>query len=180
MRCFGGKLKPHIWFDRTEFVFQCRWWFSFYICLACSGLCRQMFCGASSRTHKQSRSGVTLRSTQQTNLVVLLLLCITGAALPPLKLGHSFCAMKADDGPCKAIHIRYFFNIKSRKCEEFEYGGCHGNENNFQTLEECQKKCVVTGQYPFSYPPTNSSFASVTSHSETTWIWAVETLFCSY
>ncbi|NWV44021.1 TFPI1 inhibitor, partial [Grantiella picta] len=81
--------------------------------------------------------------------------------LPPLKLRHSFCAMKADDGPCKAIHIRYFFNIKTRKCEEFEYGGCHGNENNFLTLEECQKMCVVTGQYPFSYPPTSSSFVSL-------------------
>ncbi|XP_058277335.1 tissue factor pathway inhibitor isoform X7 [Hirundo rustica] len=69
---------------------------------------------------------------------------VVGAALPPLKLVHSFCAMKADDGPCKAIHIRYFFNIKSRKCEVFEYGGCHGNENNFLTLEECQEKCVVT------------------------------------
>ncbi|NXR20249.1 TFPI1 inhibitor, partial [Cinclus mexicanus] len=79
---------------------------------------------------------------------------------PPLKLVHSFCAMKADDGPCKAIHIRYFFNIKSRKCEVFEYGGCHGNENNFLTLEECQEKCVATGQYLFSYPLTNSSFAS--------------------
>ncbi|NWT58801.1 TFPI1 inhibitor, partial [Erythrocercus mccallii] len=80
--------------------------------------------------------------------------------LPPLKLVHSFCAMKADDGPCKAIHIRYFFNIKSRKCEVFEYGGCHGNENNFLTLEECQEKCVVSGQYPFAYLPTNASFAS--------------------
>ncbi|NXM00882.1 TFPI1 inhibitor, partial [Tyrannus savana] len=78
--------------------------------------------------------------------------------LPPLILGHSVCAMKADDGPCKAIHVRYFFNIQSRRCEVFEYGGCHGNENNFLTLEECQKKCVVTGQYPFSYPPV-SSFA---------------------
>ncbi|KAJ7426764.1 hypothetical protein WISP_12839 [Willisornis vidua] len=61
---------------------------------------------------------------------VLLLLCVTGhatieseaseeedivgAALPPLILGHSVCAMKADDGPCKAIHIRYFFNIQSQ------------------------------------------------------------------
>ncbi|NXH75862.1 TFPI1 inhibitor, partial [Hydrobates tethys] len=72
---------------------------------------------------------------------------------PPLKLGHSICAMKADEGPCKAIHMRYYFNIQSRECEIFEYGGCHGNENNFLTLEECQKKCVVTGQYPFSYPP---------------------------
>ncbi|NWR67315.1 TFPI1 inhibitor, partial [Bucorvus abyssinicus] len=80
--------------------------------------------------------------------------------LPPLKLGHSVCAMKADEGPCKAIHMRYYFNIQSRECEIFEYGGCHGNENNFLTLEECQKKCVVTGQYPFSYPPIRSSFAS--------------------
>ncbi|XP_032549665.1 tissue factor pathway inhibitor isoform X2 [Chiroxiphia lanceolata] len=69
---------------------------------------------------------------------------VGGAALPPLILGHSVCAMKADDGPCKAIHVRYFFNIQSRQCEVFEYGGCHGNENNFLTLEECQKKCVVT------------------------------------
>ncbi|NXI57859.1 TFPI1 inhibitor, partial [Chloroceryle aenea] len=65
--------------------------------------------------------------------------------LPPLKLGHSVCAMKADEGPCKAIHMRYYFDIQSRECEIFEYGGCHGNENNFLTLEECQKKCVVTG-----------------------------------
>uniref|UniRef100_A0A8B9IMB4 Tissue factor pathway inhibitor n=1 Tax=Anser cygnoides TaxID=8845 RepID=A0A8B9IMB4_ANSCY len=89
---------------------------------------------------------------KQNNLVtVVLLLFITGAPLPPLKLGHSICALKADEGPCKAIHIRYYFNIQSRECEIFEYGGCHGNENNFLTLEECQNKCVVTGQYPFSY-----------------------------
>ncbi|NXW83444.1 TFPI1 inhibitor, partial [Alopecoenas beccarii] len=79
---------------------------------------------------------------------------------PPLKLGHSVCAMKADEGPCKAIHMRYYFNIQSRECEIFEYGGCHGNENNFLTLEECQKTCVVTGQYPFSYPPISFSFTS--------------------
>ncbi|NWH57431.1 TFPI1 inhibitor, partial [Geococcyx californianus] len=80
--------------------------------------------------------------------------------LPPLKLGHSVCAMKADEGPCKAIHMRYYFNIQSRECEIFEYGGCHGNENNFLTLEECQKKCVVTGQYLFFYPSISSLFAS--------------------
>ncbi|NWS88376.1 TFPI1 inhibitor, partial [Toxostoma redivivum] len=76
---------------------------------------------------------------------------------PPLKLVHSFCAMKADDGPCKAIHIRYFFNIKSRKCEVFEYGGCHGNENNFLTLEECQQKCVPTGH--------SKAMSSISSYS---------------
>ncbi|KFV07836.1 Tissue factor pathway inhibitor, partial [Pterocles gutturalis] len=72
---------------------------------------------------------------------------VLGAPLPPLKLGHSVCAMKADEGPCKAIHIRYYFNIQSRECEIFEYGGCHGNENNFLTREECQKMCVVKGYF---------------------------------
>ncbi|NXR40817.1 TFPI1 inhibitor, partial [Zosterops hypoxanthus] len=81
--------------------------------------------------------------------------------LPPLKLVHSFCAMKADDGPCKAIHIRYFFNIKSRKCEEFEYGGCHGNENNFLTLEECQEKCVPTGHLRFILQTSSSSVVAL-------------------
>ncbi|NXV47661.1 TFPI1 inhibitor, partial [Uria aalge] len=71
--------------------------------------------------------------------------------LPPLKLGHSVCAMKADEGPCKAIHMRYYFNIQSQECEIFEYGGCHGNENNFLTLEECQKKCVVTEKPSFCF-----------------------------
>ncbi|XP_019378611.1 PREDICTED: tissue factor pathway inhibitor isoform X1 [Gavialis gangeticus] len=66
------------------------------------------------------------------------------AVSSPLKLGHSICAMKLDEGPCKAILVRYYFNIQNRKCETFEYGGCKGNENNFLTLEECEKKCVVT------------------------------------
>ncbi|KAM8806597.1 tissue factor pathway inhibitor [Eudromia elegans] len=69
---------------------------------------------------------------------------VPGAVLPPLKLGHSVCALKADEGPCKAIHMRYYFNLQSRECEIFEYGGCYGNENNFLTLEECQETCVVT------------------------------------
>ncbi|KAL8183725.1 UNVERIFIED_CONTAM: hypothetical protein K2H54_049758 [Gekko kuhli] len=51
--------------------------------------------------------------------------------------------MKADAGPCKAIHSRYRFNIQTRQCELFDYGGCEGNENNFLTLEECQATCIV-------------------------------------
>ncbi|POI34849.1 hypothetical protein CIB84_001399 [Bambusicola thoracicus] len=107
---------------------------------------------------------------------ILLFVCVTGHAtddsddgeeedvlgvpLPPLKLGHSDCALKADEGPCKAIHMRFYFNIRSRECEIFEYGGCHGNANNYLTLEECQNKCVVTGQYPFSSSTSSSNLSS--------------------
>ncbi|KAH0619351.1 hypothetical protein JD844_019396 [Phrynosoma platyrhinos] len=38
--------------------------------------------------------------------------------------------------------LRYFYNPASKSCEEFIYGGCLGNENNFQTLEQCRLTCT--------------------------------------
>ncbi|KAM6178395.1 tissue factor pathway inhibitor-like [Rhynchocyon petersi] len=62
--------------------------------------------------------------------------------LPPLKLVNSFCALKMDSGPCRAMIVRYYFNILTQECEEFLYGGCNGNQNRFETLEECKEKCA--------------------------------------
>lgn len=67
-----------------------------------------------------------------------------GETLPPLILAHHICAQKADEGPCKGIMPRFYFNIFKQKCEMFQYGGCNGNDNNFETIEQCQEKCVVT------------------------------------
>lgn len=67
---------------------------------------------------------------------------LVDAKLPPMKPIHSFCAMKADDGPCKAMMKRFFFNINTQQCEEFIYGGCEGNQNRFESLEECKEKCT--------------------------------------
>ena len=38
------------------------------------------------------------------------------------------------------------FYILSGVCEEFIYGGCGGNENNFETLEECNQQCNPNGK----------------------------------
>nr|XP_014353100.1 PREDICTED: tissue factor pathway inhibitor isoform X2 [Latimeria chalumnae] len=65
------------------------------------------------------------------------------AVLPVLRLGHQICALKVDEGPCKAIIPRYYFNIYTQQCEMFTYGGCEGNENNFISIEACQEKCEV-------------------------------------
>jgi tissue factor pathway inhibitor len=51
--------------------------------------------------------------------------------------------MKADDGPCKALMRKFFFNIFTQQCEEFIYGGCEGNQNRFESLEECKEKCTI-------------------------------------
>ncbi|XP_016046532.1 tissue factor pathway inhibitor isoform X2 [Erinaceus europaeus] len=68
---------------------------------------------------------------------------IRDAELPPLILVHPFCAFKAETGPCKALLSRFFFNIRTQKCEEFIYGGCEGNQNRFISLEECKKQCTL-------------------------------------
>ncbi|XP_055373695.1 tissue factor pathway inhibitor 2-like [Condylostylus longicornis] len=54
----------------------------------------------------------------------------------------SICFLKPDTGPCKALFFRYYFNPCTCQCESFYYGGCEGNANNFQTLDECQNKCM--------------------------------------
>ncbi|XP_013390688.1 WAP four-disulfide core domain protein 8-like [Lingula anatina] len=49
-------------------------------------------------------------------------------------------------GHCKGSHTRYFFNSESNSCEEFTYGGCGGNGNNFGSLQQCQSACPVSSE----------------------------------
>ncbi|XP_037082324.1 tissue factor pathway inhibitor-like [Pollicipes pollicipes] len=55
--------------------------------------------------------------------------------------GADICTLPAEVGDCRAALPRYFFDPKSSQCKEFTYGGCGGNRNNFQTLEDCEQKC---------------------------------------
>ncbi|CAF0795267.1 unnamed protein product [Brachionus calyciflorus] len=54
---------------------------------------------------------------------------------------YKLCVKEPDSGYCKGSFVRYFYNVTSEQCETFSYGGCDGNENNFNTLEDCQKTC---------------------------------------
>ncbi|KAM8749022.1 tissue factor pathway inhibitor a isoform 1-T1 [Acanthopagrus schlegelii] len=69
-------------------------------------------------------------------------------ALPELFIFNELCALKDDPGHCKAIKDRFFFNVDTGRCELFEYGGCGGNANNFETLEACEETCVVSDKNP--------------------------------
>ena len=51
------------------------------------------------------------------------------------------CGLPSETGPCKGAFKRYFYNVKSGKCESFVYGGCKGNANNFKTLLGCKLVC---------------------------------------
>uniref|UniRef100_UPI003AAA4BB3 tissue factor pathway inhibitor a n=1 Tax=Centroberyx gerrardi TaxID=166262 RepID=UPI003AAA4BB3 len=65
-------------------------------------------------------------------------------AQPERFIFNELCAMKDDPGHCKAIKDRFFFDIDTGRCAQFEYGGCGGNANNFETLEDCEEMCVVS------------------------------------
>lgn len=46
-----------------------------------------------------------------------------------------------DKGPCNAIFPRYYYNQINEKCENFTYGGCGGNANNFEDYDSCSLLC---------------------------------------
>ena len=41
------------------------------------------------------------------------------------------CAMPKVIGICRASKKRFYFNNDTGLCNEFKYGGCGGNSNNF-------------------------------------------------
>ncbi|XP_029842042.2 papilin isoform X2 [Ixodes scapularis] len=54
---------------------------------------------------------------------------------------HNVCSMPLVEGSCNEDIPRYFFNTTSSRCDVFQYKGCTGNDNNFETHEDCLAEC---------------------------------------
>eukprot|EP01023_Acetabularia_acetabulum_P029413 TRINITY_DN2774_c0_g2_i2.p1 TRINITY_DN2774_c0_g2~~TRINITY_DN2774_c0_g2_i2.p1 ORF type:complete len:413 (-),score=53.53 TRINITY_DN2774_c0_g2_i2:360-1598(-) len=52
------------------------------------------------------------------------------------------CLQDQDSGFCDAAFERWYYDKTSGECIEFYYGGCLGNSNNFEHLDQCRKTCV--------------------------------------
>ncbi|XP_054082505.1 actinia tenebrosa protease inhibitors [Zeugodacus cucurbitae] len=55
---------------------------------------------------------------------------------------YSECYQPREVGRCFGLFRRYAYNADSRRCEEFVYGGCGGNRNNFESKEACESTCL--------------------------------------
>uniref|UniRef100_A0A098LWI2 Ubs_30 putative toxin n=1 Tax=Unedogemmula bisaya TaxID=746885 RepID=A0A098LWI2_UNEBI len=51
------------------------------------------------------------------------------------------CHQPPFTGMCRAYFPKYYYNATLKKCIEFIYGGCNGNDNRFNTVEECMTEC---------------------------------------
>ena len=71
------------------------------------------------------------------------------------------CQLEPETGPCIKNIPRWFYNTSVMQCEEFVYGGCHGNSNRFLTRDLCEKECSDVEP-----PVTIPSIPSTTQSSE--------------
>ncbi|KAM3600457.1 uncharacterized protein V6R79_023754 [Siganus canaliculatus] len=59
----------------------------------------------------------------------------------PLFNGTEACKAAPDSGPCFGMVNRFFYNSTSMSCQVFRFGGCVGNQNNFDNERECLQRC---------------------------------------
>lgn len=56
------------------------------------------------------------------------------------------CSLTPVKGICGFLHLdlaRWYYSLATNSCKMFTYGGCFGNGNNFETQEECEKRCKI-------------------------------------
>ncbi|KAK7904997.1 hypothetical protein WMY93_017604 [Mugilogobius chulae] len=71
------------------------------------------------------------------------------------KLGESFdelitmnipekkvrCTESPDTGSCRESYSKWYYEPREQSCFPFNYGGCYGNDNRFDTEQQCKDFC---------------------------------------
>ncbi|XP_060859868.1 papilin isoform X4 [Metopolophium dirhodum] len=79
--------------------------------------------------------------------------CITNCYSELLIKEIDTCKLPALVGECHDYVNRWYFNSLDGRCRQFYYGGCGGNENNFETEYNCENKCIDSGRITTLAPP---------------------------
>ncbi|XP_044574257.1 papilin isoform X6 [Drosophila ananassae] len=70
--------------------------------------------------------------------------------------GQHVCLLPKSSGPCSGFSKKWYFDTDRNRCEEFQYGGCYGTNNRFDSLEQCQSTCAISESIPTCEQPVES------------------------
>ncbi|VDO34753.1 unnamed protein product [Haemonchus placei] len=79
---------------------------------------------------------------------MLLLGLILAVAEAQELLSNPQCNQPFDQGTCMQFSVKWYYDRYAHRCREFYYGGCEGNDNRFNSLQECNAACTY-------HAPTN-------------------------
>uniref|UniRef100_A0A8C0L2C0 Kunitz-type protease inhibitor 2 n=1 Tax=Canis lupus dingo TaxID=286419 RepID=A0A8C0L2C0_CANLU len=88
-----------------------------------------------------------------------------------------FCHVSKVVGRCRASFPRWWYNVTDGSCQQFVYGGCEGNKNNYMTKEECLKKCAGVTENTVDDLATSRNGAESSVPSAPFHVWAL--LICT-
>lgn len=77
---------------------------------------------------------------------------------------RTICNLEPDAGSCRGVYKRFHYDAARQSCQEFEYSGCRGNQNNFLTSEICMSSCsLIRASVPSNRDPERSSRQPITA-----------------
>ena len=102
--------------------------------------------------HILVRSRLFLRTSLSSEIVRIQYMRLCALADP--------CSLMNNMGNGTQTHIRFFFDTNTGRCREFVYSGEGGNDNRFDSLQECKKVCLGATH---TLPPSTSGLKKLDS-----------------